>query len=210
MEKGEKRLTICGYEIAYLGVLAFLTAFLGWVAENAGCLALGGYIDSRYHILPMIPPYALIPFAAAIVFGDTDRWTFFGKRVLAKDTVATRILSNLCVFVICCAFVFAGEFCVGNMYEALFGQSLWNYSWQPLSFGKYNAALPTFGYGAMAWVIMKFVYKPLMRLMRAKMPYKKAVALCLVLLPLMLADAAAMLVQTATTGAPVYWRVYVF
>lgn len=206
----KKHAGIYGYELAYLGVLAVITAFLGWLAENFGCLVFDGRIDSRYHILPLIPPYALIPVAAAVIFGDPDRWTFFGRRVFKKDTTATKILSNLCVLVICCAVVVVGEFCVGNLYETLFGEVLWNYSSQPLSFGKYNAIIPTVGYGGGAWLVMKFVYKPLMNIMRRKLRYKTAVIICAVVLPLMLADAAAMLIQTATVGAPMYWRLDIF
>ncbi len=209
-EKEKKPRSLFGHELAYLGILSIITAFVGWLAENIGCLIFSGYIDSRYHILPFISPYALIPVAAVILFGDPDHWTFFGKRVFKKDTTASKTLSNLCVFVMCCAIVTVGEFCAGNLFEMFFDEVLWNYSSQPLSFGKYNAFIPTICYSAMVWLLMKFVYKPLMNIMRRKLKYKTAIIISTVVLSLILADAVILLIQMATTGAPLYWKLYIF
>ena len=95
-------LKIFGIEFVYLYLFGIIVAFIGWIAENAFKLAVSGVIDSRFHLLPFISPYLLIPFAFHIALGTPNDVTFFGKKVFKNYTPKTRILSNaIAYFAIC-------------------------------------------------------------------------------------------------------------
>lgn len=205
-ERSEKRFTIMGVEFVYLYLFGIGVAGLGWIAENTAKFVAQGIIDSRFHLLPFISPYALVPFAFCILLGDPDRIAPFGFRLFKNDSTGTRVASNLLSLFLICAAVFLGELVIGNMWESLFGVELWNYSDFPLQVTQYAGLIPTLGYGGGAYLLFRFVYKPLLKQIR-KIDYNVAKAVCSTLGVLIILDTCMMGLHIAVVGeAPVYWQ----
>ena len=62
------------------------------------------------------------------------------------------------------------------------------------------------GYGGGGFLLLKFVFLPLLRLLQARMPYKTALILTLTLGVLILLDTLRMIVLMGVLGeAPIYW-----
>lgn len=207
LESPKKRWTIFGVEFVYLAFIGICVAFLGWILENAVKLATNGVIDARYHILPFVSPYVLVPFAFHICFGDIDDITVFGKKLFKKTSLKTKVASNILVFIFLCIAVFLGELIVGNLYEKCFGVTLWYYSSSKLLVTKYAGLVPSLWYGTFAYLIFRFVYNPLLKVLR-KAPYKVIKIIVIVLGLLILADAMNLLLQIIIFGkAPMLWKV---
>lgn len=207
LESQKKRWTIFGVEFVYLAFIGICVAFLGWILENAVKLVTNGVIDARYHILPFVSPYVLVPFAFHICFGDIDDITVFGKKLFKKTSLKTKVASNILVFIFLCIAVFLGELIVGNLYEKCFGVTLWYYSSSKLLVTKYAGLVPSLWYGTFAYLIFRFVYNPLLKVLR-KAPYKVIKIIVIVLGLLILADAMNLLLQIIIFGkAPMLWRV---
>lgn len=203
-----KRLKIFGVEFVYLAILGIGMAFVGWVAENTVKAISSGVIDSRFHVLPFISPYALIPFAVHIVFGSADDIAFFGKKIFKHSTLKTKILSNVITVAAICLAVFLGELAVGNLWEKLFGVQLWNYSELPLHVTQYAGLIPSLGYGVGAWLLFRFAYTPLLNLCRNKLNFKAAKIIVAVLGTLIVADTLVMAIHIAATGeALMLWQI---
>ncbi len=203
-----ERLKIFGVEVVYLGILGICTALLGWIAENIVKAITDHTIDSRFHTLPFISPYALIPFAFAAIFGDADDLTIFGRRVFIKKTRLTGILSNLVAFAVICLAVFAGEFVVGNMWDVFFGVELWNYSDLPFQVTQYAGLIPSLGYGFGAFLLFKFAYRPLLGLLRRRANFKAAKIIAIALGSLIAIDTLVMCIHIMAFGeAPLLWRI---
>lgn len=204
----EKRLKIFGVEFVYLYLLGIIFAFAGWIAENAVKAVTGGVIDSRFHVLPFISPYALIPFALHICFGEADDIAFFGKRIFKTKTLKTKILSNVIVFGVTCSAVFLGELGVGNLWDKCFGVQLWNYSNLPLQVTQYAGLIPSLGYGAGAYIIFKFAQGPFLKLMQKKQPFKVAKIIDCTLGVAIVLDTLAMVLQIIILNeAPLLWQI---
>lgn len=203
----EKRLKIFGVEFVYLCLMGIIFAALGWLAENTARLATQGVLDCRYHALPFIAPYGLIPFAFHILLGDPDRIAFMGRRIFKKDGAKYKIVSNILCFFIILGVVFAGELAVGYLWESVFGARLWDYSDMPLHVTRYAGLIPALMYGGGAYLLFRFAYKPLLNALK-KVRFSTAKILCITLWATILADSLAMVITTAVTGAPpVYWSV---
>lgn len=197
-----------GVEVAYLFFLGMLTSMVGWIAENLARLVTQGILDSRYHLLPFIPVYGMVVFAVHLVFGDPDDLCFFGKKLFKESTKKTKILSNLTCLLMMYAAVFFGELIVGNAWELISGVQLWDYSSMPLSVTQYAGLIPTIGYGTGAFLLFRFVLRPLIELMQRKANYKLVVLFNCIFGCLMFADDIAMFLQVAILGeAPVYWQI---
>lgn len=207
VEKPKKRWTIFGVEFVYLAFIGICIAFVGWILENSVKLVTNGTIDARYHILPFISPYVLVSFAFHICLGDVDDLTVFGKKIFKKTSWKTKVLSNILIFVFLCVAVFLGELIVGNLYEKCFGVTLWYYSSSKFLVTKYAGLVPSLWYGTFAYLIFRFIYNPLLKLLR-KAPYKAIKITVIILATLILADATNLLVQIIVFGkAPMLWRV---
>lgn len=203
----KKPLTIAGVELAYLYLFGIGVAGLGWLAENAAKLVAQGVIDSRFHLLPFLSPYALVPFAFCILLGDPDRLAVCGRSVFRSDNTATRIASNLLSLLLICSAVFLGELAIGNMWEALFGVELWNYSDFPLQVTQYAGLIPTLGYGGGAYLLFRFVYKPVLKALK-RLDYNVARAVCSTLGVLIILDTCFMGLHIAVLHEPpVYWQI---
>lgn len=198
-----------GAEVVYLAILGIGMAMVGWVAENIVKAATDGIIDCRFHTLPFISPYALIPFAFAAAFKSADDITIFGKKVFRKGTARTKILSNILTYAIICSAVFLGELAVGNMWEKFFGVQLWDYSGLPLQVTRYAGLIPSLGYGTGAYLLFRFAYGPLLDLLRRKADYKKAKIVAIVLGSAIVLDTLIMAIHIFVTGQPpLLWRIY--
>ncbi len=205
-----KRWKILGVEFVYLYLFGIFVAFLGWVGENIprAINPAVATIDSRFHILPFISPYLLISFAIHLVIGDPDYLTFFGKPLFKQRSRKNAVLSNLLCFAILCAGVFFGELAVGNLWELMFGVQLWNYGTWPLKVTQYTSIVTTLGFGTAAYLIVRFVYKPMMKLIRTRVPFRVAKWICLTLGIVIVLDTVWMNVQMAIFGeAPIYWEI---
>lgn len=206
----KKRFTIMGVEFVYLYLFGIGVAFIGWIAENTVKVITQGYFDCRFHLLPFISPYALIPFAFHILLGDPDEIAFFGHKAFKNPSIKSKVLSNLLCFTLIVSAVFLGELAIGSMWEALFGVQLWNYSNLPLQVNKYAGLIPSLGYGGGAYLIFRFIYKPLLSVIRRKVKFGVAKAICCTLGVLIVLDTLAMAVQIAAFGqAPMYWQVHI-
>lgn len=209
--KEEKRLTLFGVEFVYLYLFGIGFAFLGWVAENTARLIGLGILDSRFHILPFISPYLLIVFALHLLLCDPDDISFFGIRLFKVKTKKTVIFSNIICFSLICSFVFLGELVVGNLWEILFGVKLWNYETLPLSVTQYAGLVPTLGYGGGAYIIFKFFYKPLLKLIRTRISFKVAKIINLTLGVLIVLDTSLLMFNMIAFGeAPMYWMIKIW
>lgn len=203
----KKRLTFFGVEFVYVYFFAIGFAFLGWVAENAARVIGYGILDCRFHLLPFISPYALCALGLHACLKDSDELTFLGRR-LFKERKHEKILSNVCAFLMICAFVFFGELLIGNLWDICFGIRLWDYSAQPCHVTRYAGLVPTLGYGGGAFLLFKFVYKPLLNRIRRKVPFKVAKTVTLTLGVAIVADTLFMMIFSMITGAaPYYWAV---
>ncbi len=205
----KKRFTVMGVEFVYLYLFGIGVAGLGWLAENVVKIISQGTFDCRFHLLPFISPYALIPFAFQILLGDPDSLTIFGYKLFKKDSMKNKVLSNLICILLICGAVFLGELAIGSMWEALFGVQLWNYSNLPLQINRYAGLIPSIGYGCGAYFIFKFIYKPLLNLIRRKIKFTVAKIICCSLGVLIVLDTLIMAIQIIVLGhAPMYWQVH--
>lgn len=205
----KKRLTVMGVEFVYLYLFGICVAAVGWIAENTVKIIMQGYFDCRFHLLPFISPYALIPFAFQVLLGDPDNLAVFGHRVFKNDSLKNKILSNILCAVLICGAVFLGEFAIGTMWEKLSGVQLWNYSNLPLQINQYAGLIPALGYGGGAYLIFRFIYKPLLGLMRRKVSFGVAKTICCTLGVAIVLDTFAMAVQIIAFGQPpMYWQVH--
>lgn len=206
--KEKKRFTVAGVDFVYLYLFGIGFAGLGWVAENTVKVIMQGMFDCRFHLLPFISPYALIPFAFRILLGDPDKLSFFGHRLFVKDSLKNKVLSNILCLVLICAAVFFGELVIGGLWEVLFGAQLWDYGNLPLQVNRYAGLIPAIGYGGGAYLIFRFVYKPLLGLIVRKVKYNVAKRICLTLGVLIVLDTSIMAIQIIAFGQPpMYWQV---
>ena len=204
-QEEKKPLTVCGIEFVYLGILAIMLGFVGWLAENTVRAISVGIIDCRFHLLPFIGEYGLIVFAVHLVFGTPDDFAFFGHHVFKKKTLTNKVLSNVLAFVIMCAVVFLAELGLGNLWDKVFGLQLWDYSSLPFSVTRYAGLIPSLGYGFGCWLLFRLAYAPALKLVR-KMDYKVAKTVCCTLGILIVADFIFMLVQFIIfKQAPMWW-----
>ena len=204
----KKPRTLFGVELVYLGFVGIIIAGIGYLAENAARIVAFGIIDSRFHILPFISPYALVMFLVHVLLCDCDDLRVFGKHVFKRKTAKTKLYSNIVSYLLICAFVFFGELGVGNLWDAFFGVELWDYTELPLSVTQYAGLIPTLGYGTGAFLIFKFLYKPLLSFLRKKLDFKIAKIIVLTLGSLIILDTVRMMCMIIFFGeAPMYWSI---
>ncbi len=203
----KKRFCIFGVELVYLVLFGIGVAFLGWIGENAFKYIVSGNFDSRFHILPFISPYALVPFAFHVALRDPDDVRLFGIKIFKEKNLKNAILSNIISFFSICAVVFLGELAVGNMWDAFFGVELWNYNSHPLHITQYTSVISTFGFGSAAYAIFRFIHTPVLRFMRKKVNFKAAKTICLTLGILIALDTVRMMLSIVIIGeAPNFWE----
>ena len=119
--------------------------------------------------------------------------------------------SNLLCISLICGAVFAGELAVGNMWERCFGVELWDYSDFPLQVTQYAGLVPSLAYGGGAYLIFRFVYKPVIKLLQNKVDFRIAKAICCTLGVAIVLDTLAMGLYIAVLNTPpVYWSVKVW
>ena len=204
----KKRLKIFGVELVYLYLFGIVVAFFAWMIENISCIFSIGQIDSRYHILPFISPYASIVLAFHIALRDPDEITFFGKRIFKGNGLKEKILSNVIAFLIIAFCVAGGELAVGNIYEHCFGVILWDYSEMPLHITRYTSVFTILGFGAAAYCLFRFIYKPFLAFLRRRVPFRLAKWICLTLGMAIIADTLRLMLTIVIAGeAPLFWAI---
>ena len=188
--------------------MAIGIAFFGWVIENLLRSIAVGVIDCRYHLLPFISPYGLAAFAVYLAIGDPSDVAVFGKKLFKRKTKASVIWSNVFCFLFPCLFIFFGEMLVGHVWEWCFGVELWDYNQQPLHITQYTGVLPAVGGGAACYLVITFLFYPVLHFLQRKMPKKLAVILCLTLGVAIILDTAFISVHSVLFGhAPMYWTI---
>lgn len=194
--------------VSALCAFGILCAFLGWVIENVACLLSNSFIDSRFHLMPLIPEYALIPVALYLLFGDVNDLSFFGHKLFKDDFKHKKLWSNLICLLVLFLGVYLGEEITGNLVEMTSGAVLWNYEELPMAFSKYTCFYSVFGFGLGAYLLFKYVYPPLLRFFTWASKSKAFRAFSITVAILMFFDASWMILQTLIHGeAPIYWRI---
>lgn len=189
----------------YLCFLAIFVSFLGWIVENTFRAFCNHTIDSRFHLLPFLSPYGLIVFAYYLLLSDPDDVAVFGRRIFKQKTTKTIILSNIIAWLGMCLAVFLGELAVGNFWYCVTGVELWHYC-NGICVTQFTGVSQALGYGSAAYFLFRFGYRPALKWVQAKMPYKVAKTISLVLGTLIVADTALMYVMIAINGgAPMWW-----
>ncbi len=205
IDSEEKRKKIFGVEVVYIALLGIIVAFLGWVIENGFRLYRNGVVDSRFNILPFIAPYMSLPFIFHILIGDANHIRIF--KCFRQNTRKSILLSNIVTYLTLSFGVFVLEFIIGNMWDVFFGVTLWNYTKLPLNFTKFTSPITTFGFGLFAYVLLKFVTPPTMKLLRSRLSYRTAKWISLILGTLIILDTVRMGAFIIFTGeAPHLWR----
>ena len=103
-----------------------------------------------------------------------------------------------------------GELIVGYIWGEVFGYSLWNYSNIPLHITPYTGVLTTLAFGTGVYLLFKFVYRPLLKLVKM-MHYRTAKIISLMVWPLMILDTVCMGLQIVFLGeARLWWEIKVF
>lgn len=215
MEKNlcaQKRiLTVFGVPFVDLFLIGIGAAFAGWLTENVFHLFFSGMIDSRFHLLPFLSPYALIPLAMHILMGDANDLKIFGRRVFKQKSRKSAFLSNVLCLGLILLTIFLGELAVGNLWEALFGVKLWDYSGRVGHITQYACLVSVLGNGIGAYLLFRFAYAPTLRFVQANVPHRVALAICATLGTAIVLDTAVMILRTAVTGAaPTYWALRIF
>ena len=209
IEAFKKRKTFFGEDIVYLALMGIIIANLGWVMENIVKLITNGFMDARFHILPFIMPYGLIPFAYQFFIGNVNDLTVFGKKIFKTKTKKTKIFSNIIVLVFLCVGVFVSEFIVGNLWEKLFGVKLWWYSSRALTVTQYAGLFPSLGYGTIAYLFLKFLYNPFLNLLK-KISFDKAKIIVIFFGILILSDSLICMMYMIINGKGLMlWKIYI-
>lgn len=207
-EKNTSHLTFFGADLTYLCLFGIICAFIGWAAENTVRAISLGIVDSRFHILPFIPVYGVIPFAIQILIGDPNDIAPFGKKLFAKRNFGSVLMSNLLTILLIGGAVFFGELIVGNAWDFFFDVQLWNYLNQPFHVTRYAGLYSTLGAGLGAYFATKLIFHPFMKFCEKKGNRKIAIIISAILIPLLLLDGANFILQIVLNGeAPVYWSI---
>ena len=209
--KTKEPLKLYGVEVVHLILVGLIFSLIGWLGENTVKLVSQGFIDSRFHLLPFIGAYALIPFAFQLAFQDPNDICFFGHYIFKKKTLATKIWSNIITYVAICIFVFLGELVIGNLWDLAFGVKLWDYSGSFLAITQYTCLTSTLGYGIGAFILFKLVFFPLIKFFENHVPHKVALIICIVLGTLSIADELRLYGYIIFGHeAPNYWKLVIF
>ncbi len=199
---------IFDYTIYHFGIMMTIFSFFGWCAENTGKLVVTQFIDNRHQFLPFLIAYGWSVLALYALLGTPDKMRFCKKRILVEDTLKNKILRYVIYFLTVYVAIFVGEIIVGYTYELTTGAILWNYEDLPLHVTKYTSVITTIAYAGAIFILMKFVFTPLMNQI-VKMPKKTAVILDWVFGVILMADFIFMVVYTAINGeGPDIWTLY--
>lgn len=208
-----KQKTFFGYKFCHFFLLMIIFAFLGFISESIFKLLTRGYIDSSHHFFPATFTYSIIILLLFTALGEPDKVRFFGRYPFKTQNKKNKALSNLLWCATLAAAVFFGEAIVGSCNYYIAGAVIWDYNSIPLSvkfFGcpyAFTSLPTTLAFTLAGWLFMKFLFKPVMRLLQ-KVPVKAAIAVDAVLGALLIGDYIFTLIYTqAYAHAPYYWAV---
>ena len=140
-----------------LCLFAIIFAQGGFLAENIVRIVAYGLIDNRYHYLPFIGIYGLIPFALVII-GNPNELSFMGHKLFKNQSRVSIVLSNILFLLIICLAVGVGEIAIGTIYEKIANVKLWDYSDERFHITSYTSLLSIVGYGGGAFIISKIFF----------------------------------------------------
>ncbi len=179
-EKSEKvKFMFFDYPAVYFGIMMIFCSFIGWLSENIFRIFAVGIIDSRFMYLPFLGIYGLCVLALYGICGTPDKFRILNKRVFTEDSEKAIRYVFYCLVI--AAAVMIGEISVGTFCEKLSGKILWNYTNIPLNLTKYTSIPTTVAITSAVFVLMKFIFTPLMELIEKKISYKAALIICLTL-----------------------------
>ena len=158
----KKRPMLFDYHIVYFGVMMIICSFLGWFGENIFRATVHGMIDSRFMYLPFLGVYGICILALYGLFGTPDKFRLLKKRILTDDS--KKAIRYAVYALVIAAAVMIGEIAVGTFCERFSGKILWNYTKIPLNITKYTSVPTTIGITAAVFLLMKFIFTPLMEL----------------------------------------------
>lgn len=184
---------------------SIIFAAIGYVVENVARLLAIGIIDNRFHVLPFIGVYGIIPIAFAII-GNPNSIGFFNYKVFKKESKGNVILSNIIYIFLIAFFVCFGEIIVGTLYEKIAGVKLWDYSMKWLHITDYTCIESIVGFSLGAFIIAKFIFFPSYDYMVKNCKKSDVVSFRYIYLVL-IADMCFMMVKTVVTGQkPIYYQ----
>ncbi len=208
-EKNSTVLTFFGVPLANLVLVAVVFSNIGWIVENLARIYFAGCIDARFYVLPFISAYGIVPFVFQACLRSPDDIRFFGMKNKLSDIRKGRLLTNFIAFVFMAAFVFVAELAVGNLWDALFGVQLWDYTAHPLKVTRYAGLFPSLAFGLGAFLLYKTVYKWLLAAF-AKRPYKRCKIFAWIFGTLIILDTIGMILYMAIFGEePMLWKIQI-
>lgn len=198
------------YDISYLWLASLIFAHLGYWVENLFRLFSKGILDSRNQILPFLFCYSIAMWALYLALGTPKKARFFAKQLFDGRTKENRLNSLLYYFSVVFIFIFSGEIVVGEMFEAISGIQLWNYSGIPFHVTQYTSIPTTIALSVGVIILMEYFFTPLMNALQ-KIPRKLVLIIDYVLGTLIVADWLIMIISINVFKiAPNYWSVQVF
>jgi uncharacterized membrane protein len=160
-----------------------ITAFLGFVVENAWLAVTKGYIDNRNMNLPFLLGYGIAIVGTYFLIG-TPKDSPMLDRVTFLDTPFKRVvLYFLCSFVL----VSLGEILLGTLVEKTCHIVWWNYSRIALHITKYTSVPTSTGFATIITFFMDKCFDPIM-LKLSEMDYETSKKVSVVFLGLMVFD----------------------
>lgn len=155
------------HDLCYLCTIAILFSFVGFVIENVVKAITSGTIDNCNYILPFNAAYGLMAFLFYII-GKPDTPSFFGIEILKSHSLKTKIISHVIYFVILFGLILGGEIALGYFWHFVINVDIFDYSSYPLHITKYAEFLTTLGISSLFYLFLRFVYHPILNMMREK------------------------------------------
>jgi hypothetical protein len=155
------------HDFCYLCVIAILFSFVGFVIENVVTVIATGTIDNCNYILPFKAAYGLMAFLFYII-GKPDTPSIFGIEIIKSHSLTTKIISNIFYFIILFGLILGGEIAIGYFWHLVIHVDIFDYSQWALHLTKYAEFFTTLGISTLFYLFLKFVYHPILNMMREK------------------------------------------
>ena len=155
------------HDFCALCTIAILFSFVGFLIENLIKLIGTGIIDNRGFILPFNAAYGLMAFLFYFI-GRPDAPSFLGLQIVKSSSLKTKILSHIIYFIILYVLIIGGAIAVGYFWNATLGVDIFNYSDWKFHFTKYAELFTSFGLSIFFYLLLRFVYHPMLNIMKEK------------------------------------------
>jgi cellulose synthase/poly-beta-1,6-N-acetylglucosamine synthase-like glycosyltransferase len=155
------------HDFCYLCVIALLFSFVGFVIENVVKVIATCTIDNCNYILPFNAAYGLMAFLFHII-GKPYTPSIFGIEIIKSHSLKTKIISNIIYFIILFGLILGGEIAIGYFWHLVIHVDIFDYSKWALHITKYAEFFTTLGITTLFYLFLKFVYHPILNMMREK------------------------------------------